>query len=151
MMEVRGETRRNGMKIGSMLGETLRSVFRKPATGQYPFTRREVPERLRGMLVFNPEKCTGCNLCVKDCPADAIEIIAIDKPNKRFVMRFREDRCTYCAQCVVNCHFHCLEMSNKDWERAALTRGGFTLLQGREEDLVKLNEKPAQPVPEIMP
>ncbi len=139
------------MKIGSMLGETLRSVFRKPATGQYPFTHRAVPERLRGTLVFNPEKCTGCNLCVKDCPADAIEIIAVDKPNKRFVMRFHADRCTYCAQCVVNCHFHCLEMSNKEWERASLNRGSFMVLQGRDEDITKMQEKPARAVPEIKP
>jgi formate hydrogenlyase subunit 6/NADH:ubiquinone oxidoreductase subunit I len=136
------------MTIGSMLGEILHSVFRKPVTVQYPFESRPVPERLRGTILFEPEKCTGCMLCVKDCPADAIEIIAIDKPNKRFVMRFYADRCTYCAQCVVNCHFHCLRMSNKDWERAALKREPFTVMYGRDEDLAKFLERTRATAPD---
>lgn len=135
------------MKIGSMLGELLRSVFRIPATGLYPFTQRPVPTRLRGTLLFDPEKCTGCTLCMKDCPANAIEIIAIDKPNKRFIMRFHADRCTYCAQCVVNCRFDSLTMSNTLWERAALKRDPFTVLSGRMEDLAKFRDKPGAPLP----
>jgi formate hydrogenlyase subunit 6/NADH:ubiquinone oxidoreductase subunit I len=129
------------MTIGSMLGETLRSIFRKPATGKYPFELRAVPERLRGTVLFEATKCTGCMLCMKDCPADAIEIIPIDRPNKRFVMRFYADRCTYCAQCVVNCRFDSLRMSNTLWERAALTRETFTVLSGRDEDLAKYLER----------
>jgi formate hydrogenlyase subunit 6/NADH:ubiquinone oxidoreductase subunit I len=132
------------MKIGSMLGEIFRSVFRKPATVQYPYgDRQAVPDRLRGTVRYNPEKCTGCTLCMMDCPANAIEIVAIDKPNKRFIMRFHADRCTYCAQCVVNCRFKCIEMSNEEWERAALTREPFTVTYGRDEDLKKFLERTA--------
>lgn len=135
------------MKIGSMLGEVLRSVFRKPATAKYPYTRQPVPDRLRGIIRYNPETCTGCTLCMKDCPANAIEIIAVDKPNKRFIMRFHIDRCTYCAQCVVNCRFKCLEMSNQQWERAALKREPFTVLYGRQEDLDQFLKKTEAKVP----
>jgi len=133
------------MKIGSMLGEIVRSIFRRPATEQYPFVKPPTPERLRGIVRYDPEKCTGCTLCMKDCPANAIEIIAIDKPNKRFIMRFHADRCTYCAQCVVNCRFKCIEMSNKEWERASLTREPFTVMYGRDEDLKKFLERTAVP------
>ncbi len=139
------------MKIGSMLGEVLRSVFRKPATGKYPSTPQPIPDRLRGTVRYNPEKCTGCTLCMKDCPANAIEIIAVDKPNKRFIMRFHVDRCTYCAQCVVNCRFNCLEMSNQEWEHAALTREPFTVLYGRQEDLDQFLNKTEAQVPEPEP
>jgi formate hydrogenlyase subunit 6/NADH:ubiquinone oxidoreductase subunit I len=140
------------MKIGSMLGEIIRSVFRKPATVQYPFgVRQAVPDRLRGVIQYDPEKCTGCTLCMKDCPANAIEILAIDKPNKRFIMRFHADRCTYCAQCVVNCRFKCITMSNTEWERAALTREPFTVYYGRDEDLKKFVERTAAGVPEPQP
>jgi formate hydrogenlyase subunit 6/NADH:ubiquinone oxidoreductase subunit I len=88
---------------------------------------------------------------MKDCPANAIEILAIDKPNKRFIMRFHADRCTYCAQCVVNCRFKCLAMSNKGWEQAALTREPLTVYYGRDEDLKKFVERTAAGVPQEQP
>jgi formate hydrogenlyase subunit 6/NADH:ubiquinone oxidoreductase subunit I len=139
------------MGIGSMLGELMQSVFRKPATGKYPYERLAIPERLRGTVLFTAEKCTGCMLCMKDCPAVAIDIIPIDRPNKRFVMRFYADRCIYCAQCVVNCRFDALRMSNTEWERAALTRDRFTVLSGRDEDLTKFRERASAAIVESKP
>ncbi len=126
------------MRLGAMLGDTVRSLFKKPFTEMYPFQRRDAPSRLRGELMYHPEKCTGCQLCVKDCPSGAIELLTIDKVNKRFVLRYHLDRCTYCAQCVQNCRFKCLEMSNTQWELAALNKEAFTVHYGREEDLAKL-------------
>jgi formate hydrogenlyase subunit 6/NADH:ubiquinone oxidoreductase subunit I len=125
------------MKLGSMFGEVARSLFRKSATEKYPFERYPAPARLRGQVRYNAEKCTGCMLCVKDCPANAIEIIAIDKPNKRFIMRYHMDRCTYCAQCVEDCRFDCIEMSHEQWELAALDKQPFTVIYGRDEDIDK--------------
>lgn len=135
------------MKISTMFGDMMRVLFRRPATELYPFVRRPVPERLRGKLVWNPEKCTGCCLCVKDCPADAIELITIDKANKRFVMRYHADRCTFCGQCVQNCRFSCLDMPSEVWELAARTKAPFTVNYGRDEDLNRLLEKLPQPAP----
>lgn len=123
------------MKIGTMLRDILTSLFRKPATELYPVQREPTPAHLRGKLIWNPEKCTGCCLCVKDCPCDAIEVITIDKANKRFVMRYDAGRCTFCSQCVQNCRFGCLEMSNEEWELAATDKSPFTIYYGREEDV----------------
>ncbi|MFZ1396248.1 MAG: 4Fe-4S binding protein [Candidatus Promineifilaceae bacterium] len=66
------------MKMGTMLQDIVTSLFRRPVTEQYPFEKRPAPLRTRGMLHWNPEKCTGCCLCNKDCPANAIELITID-------------------------------------------------------------------------
>ncbi len=110
------------MKIGTMVGDVLGSLFRQPVTQQYPFERKEAPRRLRGKLHWDAEKCTGCLLCVKDCPAQAIEVIMVDKANKRFVMRYHVDRCTFCSQCVVSCRQGALGMSSEEWELAALNR-----------------------------
>ncbi|MBE2221382.1 MAG: 4Fe-4S binding protein [Anaerolineae bacterium] len=125
------------MKIATMFSDVVGSFWKKPATVQYPFERVEAPTRLRGKLEWDPEKCTGCSLCSKDCPADAIEIITIDKKAKRFVMQYHMDRCTYCAQCIESCRFSCIEMSDEQWELAATSKVPFEVSYGREEDLAE--------------
>jgi formate hydrogenlyase subunit 6/NADH:ubiquinone oxidoreductase subunit I len=129
------------MRIGAMLGDISRSLFKRPVTELYPFERRPAPERLRGQLVFDAAKCTGCKICVRDCPAAAIEVAVVDKATKRFVMKFRADRCTFCAQCVVSCNFDSLSMSHEQWELAALSQAPFAMSFGREEDLRTLAER----------
>jgi formate hydrogenlyase subunit 6/NADH:ubiquinone oxidoreductase subunit I len=131
------------MRIGAMLGDISRSFFKRPVTELYPFVRRPTPERLRGQLTFDAAKCTGCKICVRDCPAEAIEIVVVDKATKRFVMNFHTDRCTYCAQCVVSCNFDSLGMSHERWELAALSQSAFAVSFGREEDLRTLAERAA--------
>ncbi len=123
------------MKFAMMLQDVLRSFVQSPITEKYPFVKTPAPDRLRGKLTWNPEKCSGCCLCSKDCPSNAIELITIDKKAKRFVMRYHEDRCTYCAQCVQNCRFECLGMSDTDWEMAALTKAPFDVYYGKDEDV----------------
>ncbi|HZU86949.1 MAG TPA: 4Fe-4S binding protein [Anaerolineaceae bacterium] len=118
-----------------MLGDILSSLFKRPATQQYPFERIAAPERYRGRMVWDPIKCAGCMLCVKDCPSDAIELLVIDRVNKRFVLRYHADKCTYCSQCVVNCRFKCIEMSNDQWENASTQKEPFVVYYGRDEDI----------------
>jgi formate hydrogenlyase subunit 6/NADH:ubiquinone oxidoreductase subunit I len=135
------------MRIGAMIGEISRSLFKRPATERYPYERKPTPERLRGKLMFDAAKCTGCKICVRDCPAMAIELLVVDKATKRFVMRFHSDRCTYCAQCVVSCNFDSLAMSHDVWELAALNRDTFATQLGRTEDIDALTKpKVAAPV-----
>jgi len=120
------------MKLATMLEDALRSLVLKPITEQTPKT---TPERLRGQLHWTPEGCTGCALCVKDCPANALELIRLDDKAKRFVMRYSVDRCTFCGQCVENCRFNCLTMSNEEWSLAAPTRDNFTTFYGDIADV----------------
>lgn len=121
-----------------MLKDTLDALRRRPITQQYPAERPDVPEALRGMLHYNPEGCTGCQLCVKDCPAEAINLITIDRAAKRFVMEYHTDRCTFCGQCVVNCRFNCLSLEHDEWELASDDRVEFFVQYGRDEDLAAL-------------
>jgi formate hydrogenlyase subunit 6/NADH:ubiquinone oxidoreductase subunit I len=131
-------------RLGAMLSDIVTSLFKRPVTEKYPFEKTPAPDRLRGKLQWNPEKCTGCCLCNKDCPSNAIELIVLDKKAKRFVMEYHADRCTYCAQCVQNCRFECLSMSHEQWELAALNKQPFEVYYGKEEDIQTVLEKHAR-------
>lgn len=126
---------RENMKLGTMLKDVLHSLLRRPATERYPLEKRPSPVRARGALRWDPEPCLGCGLCVQDCPADAIQIITLDKKAKRFVLRYHVDRCTFCSQCVQSCRFNCITLDNEDWELAGDDNKAFTMLLGREEDV----------------
>lgn len=135
-------------KIG-MVRDIIRSAFRQPITERYPVERRPTAERFRGLLHWNPEGCTGCALCVKDCPAGAIELITVDKAAKRFVIRYHVDQCTFCGQCAYSCRFNCITLSNDEWELADLGRDSFTILYGEPEDIEQLSlESETEPDPE---
>jgi formate hydrogenlyase subunit 6/NADH:ubiquinone oxidoreductase subunit I len=134
-----------------MFQDIFESFFKKHATRLYPAERVSPPERYRGVLSYTPSACTGCSLCVKDCPSDAIELVILDRAAKRYVVKYHMDRCIYCGQCMVNCKFKCIGMSNQEWEHAALDRD-FLVHYGREDDiaeyLASLAQTAAEPAPE---
>lgn len=138
------------MKLAAMFRDVAAALTQPPVTQLYPFERTDAPARLRGKLTWQADKCTGCGLCIKDCPADAINFVVNDKKAKIFVMEYYADRCIYCAQCTQNCRFNFLAMSNTDWELAALTRAPFHEYWGQPEHvqayLDSLAEKPEAPL-----
>jgi formate hydrogenlyase subunit 6/NADH:ubiquinone oxidoreductase subunit I len=119
------------VRIGAMLSDVFPSLFKRPVTENYPFERKPTPERLRGKLRWDASKCTGCQLCVRDCPSEAVEMTIIDRAAKQFEMRYFVDRCTFCGQCVQNCRFNCLELSHDDWELASVNRATFESCLGK--------------------
>jgi formate hydrogenlyase subunit 6/NADH:ubiquinone oxidoreductase subunit I len=108
-----------------MAGEVLRHAAMQPATVLYPVVPAEMPENFRGKIVFLAERCSGCNLCVKDCPSGAIAINKVG--NKRFEAVFDLDRCIYCAQCVDSCNRDALA-ATKEFELAAFNRPSLRLV-----------------------
>lgn len=139
------------MKFGVMLRDISTSLFRRPVTERYPFERREAPARLRGKLQWDPENCTGCGLCAMDCPADAIELIVLDKKKKRFVVHYNIDRCTFCAQCVQSCRQGSLAMSSTEWELAALDKEAFIIYYGEDGDVREVVAGSTEPAPAESP
>ncbi len=103
------------IRPGMMLAEALKQLARRPATVRYPATAARVPPRFRGRIAYRAERCVGCKLCVKDCPADAIRINKLG--DGRFEAVFDLDRCVFCAQCVESCNKDALEAS-PDFELA---------------------------------
>jgi len=102
------------------LAITLRQMFVKPFTVQYPEERVIWPERTRGRLVLprdpatGAHRCTACQLCAKACPNGSIEIkVQTDANNKRRLEDYIHhlDRCSFCGLCVETCAFNALRMS----------------------------------------
>ena len=106
------------IRPGKMLREVLSSLFKKPATINYPAKETFIPDRFRGRLKFEAEKCIGCKICMKDCPANAI---TIEKVGEKFEATVHLERCIYCAQCVDSCPKKALH-ATKNFELAQLDK-----------------------------
>ena len=111
-------------RTGKILPQALRSIFKKPATVSYPHSRRDVFTNVRGKLIFDAEKCVGCRLCSRDCPAKAIEIEKIG--DKQFKAVLEIDKCIFCGQCVDSCHAGALRCTT-EFELANLNRKDMTV------------------------
>lgn len=105
------------IKLGKMVKQVLQSLFKKPATLNYPVEKPEAPERYRGKIKFDPSKCTGCKLCMKDCPSNAIDIKKVGE--KEFELSIDLAKCIYCGQCSYSCARHAIELT-KEFELAQL-------------------------------
>lgn len=123
------------MTIATMLRDVLTSLVRPPVTEKYPFERQPVPQRLRGKVTWDRENCTGCGLCVRDCPSEGLELTVLDRKEKRIVMHYRVDRCLFCSQCVSSCPRDALFMSHEEWELAALGKDPFDVYYGTDADI----------------
>lgn len=106
-------------KPGKMLSETVRHVFKRPATVKYPYVKVEMPAKFRGKIKFDPDKCIGCKACMRDCPAKVINIIKV--ADKKFEAEFLNDRCIFCAQCVDSCPTDAIE-ATVEFELATFDR-----------------------------
>lgn len=113
------------MRLATLLLDALRGLRQRPVTISYPLERRPPSPQQRGLLLWSPEACTGCALCVKDCPAGAIQLVTLDKAAKRFRLRYDAAQCVFCGQCVLSCRFHCLVLSPIHWELADRTKASL--------------------------
>ena len=137
------------------LFEVLKQLFRKPATNEFP--EKHAPDnmhaklplilegkitlpvnidektgkyhkRFRGKIEYDRTACIGCKMCIKVCPAEAIEYVEPTeeelkawekkkaagevKGKVKGKVKFYMTRCTFCAFCTDACPKGCIRMGN---------------------------------------
>ena len=98
---------------------SIKHVFRKPVTIQYPEEKIELGSEFRGRPVLvaenGQERCVACGLCARACPPLAISMQAAetDDVKERYPTIFEIDmlRCIYCGFCEDVCPEEAIVMS----------------------------------------
>lgn len=122
----------NGIIKGMIV--TIKHLFRKPITTQYPEEKLNVSRRIRGnTIAWDKDKCRGCRICEQACPTSCFEITPVPnsgkneeetkseetdikeenpvkKPKQALTIHYDGGLCIYCGLCVETCPFDALHM-----------------------------------------
>lgn len=119
--------------LGSIKGlkVTLSTMLRKPVTAQYPIASKRlgIEKRFMGFPALlwddsnNEPYCTGCMVCVRECPTQCMSATMTDNEKfsegkstrKKIIESFgiNLSRCIVCGICVDVCNFDAIEMSHE--------------------------------------
>ena len=113
----------------SGLGLTLRYMFKRPVTVNYPYEKGPLSPRFRGEHALRrypngEERCIACKLCEAICPALAITIEAEPREDgSRRTTRYDIDmtKCIYCGFCQEACPVDAI-VEGPNFEFSAETR-----------------------------
>ena len=108
---------------------TLRYMFRKKITINYPFEKGPLSPRFRGEHALRrypngEERCIACKLCEAICPAQAITIESEPRADgSRRTTRYDIDmiKCIYCGLCEEACPVDAI-VEGPNFEYASETR-----------------------------
>jgi len=108
------------------MGITIKHIWKKPVTLQYPDERWVMPERFRGFVFNDLDLCNGCAQCAKACPVSCIYIETEGKGKDRFMTRYAIDynKCIWCGFCCDPCPESSITMSH-DYDHSVYFRQSY--------------------------
>jgi hydrogenase-4 component H len=118
-----------------ILPALLDAILAKPDTVSYPFSPMELSENFRGAVEIHAENCVGCALCVRECPALALELVRHSRTN--FQLIHYPARCTSCGQCEQACRHQAIHLTNH-----------FVNATADPDDLTRILKDSGLPLPE---
>src|SRR4051794_30791568 len=107
--------------IAQGLQTTMKHLFMRKVTQQFPEERPTMPPNYRGVHRLNRDdqgrvKCVACYMCSTACPAHCIDIVAAPSPwpdREKYPEMFVLDelRCIYCGMCEEACPVDAIELT----------------------------------------
>jgi NADH-quinone oxidoreductase subunit I len=108
--------------IATGLATTVKHMFGRRVTEQYPEEKPDLPANYRGVHRLNRDeqgrvKCVACYMCATACPAHCIDIVAAPSPwpdREKYPELFAIDelRCIYCGMCEEACPVDAIELTS---------------------------------------
>lgn len=142
------------------LKTTMRELFVKKITQQYPENRKELVmfDRFRGSLTMphnekNEHKCVACGICQMQCPNGTInvvsEMVEEEGKKKKVLVRYEYNlgSCMFCNLCVTACPHGAIEF-DQSFENAVFDRSKLVLTLNKPGSKVAEKAKP-QLTPEM--
>ena len=93
--------------------KALSNLFHKPSTVRFPEVEVDAKPAYRGRIVYDPEKCVNCGMCIKVCSPGAItRTVEEVEGGEKITYDINLTSCTFCGTCQDFCGTGAISLSD---------------------------------------